>query len=110
MSDGEYRLGELDVTVSAGVARLADPGPAASAPSRARPPRWNWWCAARSRRSACPSPTSPPRPSTTPARRLGLDRVTGSLRAGLAADVVLLDEDFRLDAVIARGERHHPVR
>jgi N-acetylglucosamine-6-phosphate deacetylase len=47
--------------------------------------------------------------SATPARRLGLDRVTGSLRAGLAADIVLLDEDFRLSAVIARGERHHPV-
>ena len=47
--------------------------------------------------------------STTPARRLGLDGVTGSLRAGLAADIVLLDEDFRLNDVIARGERRHPV-
>jgi N-acetylglucosamine-6-phosphate deacetylase len=45
--------------------------------------------------------------SSTPARRLGLDRVTGSLQAGLAADIVLLDEDFRLRDVIARGELHH---
>jgi N-acetylglucosamine-6-phosphate deacetylase len=43
--------------------------------------------------------------STTPARRLGLADVTGSLRAGLDADIVLLDDDFRLNAVIARGER-----
>lgn len=41
--------------------------------------------------------------STTPARRLGLAGVTGSLQAGLDADIVLLDEDFRLNAVIARG-------
>jgi N-acetylglucosamine-6-phosphate deacetylase len=45
---------------------------------------------------------------TTPARRLGLGGVTGSLRAGLAADIVLLDEDLRLNVVIARGERHQP--
>ena len=40
---------------------------------------------------------------------IGPGGVTGSLQAGLAADIVLLDEDFRLDAVIARGERHRPV-
>jgi N-acetylglucosamine-6-phosphate deacetylase len=41
--------------------------------------------------------------STTPARRLGLAGVTGALRAGLSADVALLDDDFRLLTVIARG-------
>jgi N-acetylglucosamine-6-phosphate deacetylase len=41
--------------------------------------------------------------STTPARRLGLPEETGALRPGLSADVVLLDEAFRLQAVIARG-------
>jgi N-acetylglucosamine-6-phosphate deacetylase len=41
--------------------------------------------------------------STTPARRLGLATETGALRPGLAADVVLLDEAFRLQTVIARG-------
>jgi len=42
--------------------------------------------------------------ATTPARRLGLAAETGSLIPGLAADLVLLDEDFRLTAVMARGE------
>jgi N-acetylglucosamine-6-phosphate deacetylase len=42
--------------------------------------------------------------STTPARRLGLSARTGALRPGLAADLVLLDGDFRLSAVIARGD------
>jgi N-acetylglucosamine-6-phosphate deacetylase len=42
--------------------------------------------------------------STTPARRLGLSAQTGALRPGLSADVVLLDEAFRLQTVIARGD------
>jgi N-acetylglucosamine-6-phosphate deacetylase len=42
--------------------------------------------------------------STTPARRLGLASETGSLTPGLSADLVLLDEDFHLSAVMARGE------
>jgi N-acetylglucosamine-6-phosphate deacetylase len=42
--------------------------------------------------------------STTPARRLGLAGETGALRPGLSADLVLLDGDFRLQTVIARGE------
>jgi N-acetylglucosamine-6-phosphate deacetylase len=41
--------------------------------------------------------------STTPARRLGLSAETGALRAGLAADLVLLDEAWQLKTVIARG-------
>jgi N-acetylglucosamine-6-phosphate deacetylase len=42
--------------------------------------------------------------STTPARVVGLAGVSGALRPGLAADLVVLDEDFRLTAVMARGE------
>ena len=40
--------------------------------------------------------------STTPARALGLDRV-GELRAGCDADLVALDRDLRVTAVMARG-------
>ena len=40
--------------------------------------------------------------STTPARALGLDRV-GELRAGYAADLVVLDRDLQVAAVMARG-------
>ena len=109
MSDGEYRLGELDVTVSAGVARLADAtgGVGSIAGSTA-----TMELVVRRAITTVGLPVADvaAAASTTPARRLGLDGVTGSLRAGLAADIVLLDEDFRLDAVIARGERHHPVR
>ena len=41
MPDGTYRLGELEVTVTAGTARLAAvPGRHPGRPSPARPPRW----------------------------------------------------------------------
>jgi N-acetylglucosamine-6-phosphate deacetylase len=42
--------------------------------------------------------------STTPARVLGLGDRTGALRPGLAADLVVCDEDFGLRAVMRRGE------
>jgi N-acetylglucosamine-6-phosphate deacetylase len=109
MPDGDYRLGELSVTVTDGVARLADSatgGLGSIAGSTA-----TMDLVARRAITAVGLPVADvaAAASTTPARRLGLDGVTGSLRAGLAADIVLLDEDFRLNDVIARGERRHPV-
>ncbi len=143
MPDGDYRLGELDVTVSAGVARLTGttggrapqgaaargtfagataPGgtaPGGTAPggtfAGATPPGSAGAIAGSTatmdfvvRRAITAIGLSvtdvAEAASTTPARRLGLDGVTGSLRAGLAADIALLDSDFRLTAVIARGE------
>jgi N-acetylglucosamine-6-phosphate deacetylase len=40
--------------------------------------------------------------STTPARALGIERV-GGLRAGADANLVVLDCDYRVSAVMARG-------
>ena len=118
--DGNYRLGELDVTVSGGVARLAN-GPARGGAATAGAPPIGPGSIAGStasmelvvRRAITAVGLSvtdvAAAASTTPARRLGLDRVTGSLRTGLAADIVLLDSDFRLRAVIARGEYQQPT-
>lgn len=109
MPDGEYRLGELAVTVSGGVARL-------SAPDDGRTTRSATGAIAgstatmelvvhRAIASAGLDVTEvTAAAATTPARRLGLTAETGSLIPGLAADLVLLDEDFRLTAVMARGE------
>jgi N-acetylglucosamine-6-phosphate deacetylase len=107
MSDGDYRLGELDVTVSAGVARLADAaGVGSIAGSTA-----TMELVVRRAITAVGLPVADVAAAAagTPARRLGLDGVTGSLRAGLAADIVLLDEGFRLRDVIVKGERHQPA-
>ena len=105
MSDGDYRLGELDVTVSGGVARLARAaagGVGSIAGSTA-----TMELVVRRAITAVGLPVADVAAAacTTPARLLGLDGVTGSLRAGLAADIVLLDEGFRLRDVIVRGER-----
>ncbi len=103
MADGPYRLGELDVLVADGVARLAGGavgGAGAIAGSTA-----TMDLVVRRAITAVGLDVSDvaAAASTTPARRLGLAGVAGSLRSGLAADVVLLDEDFRLSGVIARG-------
>ena len=42
--------------------------------------------------------------STTPARVLGLGERTGALRPGLAADLVVCDEEFGLDRVMRHGQ------
>ena len=103
--DGNYRLGELDVTVSGGVARLAGSTGAIAGSTASME-----FVVRRAITAVGLSVSDVARAaSTTPARRLGLDDVTGSLRAGLAADIVLLDSEFRLRAVIARGECHHPA-
>jgi N-acetylglucosamine-6-phosphate deacetylase len=111
MSDGDYRLGELNVTVTDGVARLADADAAAGGVGSIAGSTATMELVVRRAITAVGLPVADAAAaaSTTPARRLGLDGVTGSLRAGLAADIVLLDEEFRLRTVIARGERHHPV-
>ena len=119
MPDGSYRLGELDVTVSGAVARLAGnsaqggtavdgtvPGttPPGSSGAIAGSTATMEFVVRRAITAVGLSVTDvADAASTTPARRLGLGRVTGSLRAGLAADIVLLDADFQLSAVIARG-------
>jgi N-acetylglucosamine-6-phosphate deacetylase len=132
--DGNYRLGDLEVTVSGGVARLAGHVGAPAAVDTAAVDTAAVDTAAVGTaggtaqlgsiagstatmelvvRHAITSvglsvPDVARAASTTPARRLGLDGVTGSLCAGLAADIVLLDADFRLSAVIARGECRQP--
>jgi N-acetylglucosamine-6-phosphate deacetylase len=42
--------------------------------------------------------------STTPARVLGLGDRTGTLRPGLAADLVVCGDDFRPRAVMRQGQ------
>jgi N-acetylglucosamine-6-phosphate deacetylase len=113
MPDGDYRLGELDVTVSAGVARLAAPGGAGASTSAASTGGASMGGAiagstatmdlvVRRAITAVGLPVTDVAlaAATTPARRLGLAGVTGALCPGLAADIVLLDEDFGLQHVL----------
>jgi N-acetylglucosamine-6-phosphate deacetylase len=103
MPDGTYHLGELDVTVAGGVARLAaapDGTPGAIAGSTATMDQVVRHAVTV---TGLPVPEVAAAASTTPARRLGLFAETGALRPGLSADLVLLDEAFHPTTVMAAG-------
>jgi N-acetylglucosamine-6-phosphate deacetylase len=97
MPDGAYTLGSLDVEVSGGIARLAGGGSIAGS---------TLTMDVALRRAVqvlgVPIADAARAAATTPARVLGLR--TGALAAGLAADLVVLDDDLELIAVMARGE------
>ena len=101
MPDGSYRLGSARVNVTGGVARLAagdEPGAIAGSTAT---------MAAVIRHAIAaglPVTEAAAAASTTPARVLGLGDRTGALRAGLAADLVVCDEEFGLLAVMRHGE------
>ncbi|WP_297792796.1 N-acetylglucosamine-6-phosphate deacetylase [Mycobacterium sp.] len=109
-ADGAYRLGAVRIDVVSGVARVH--GTSTIAGSTATMDRLF-------RAAAGPGPNADPdaalaaavqTTATTPARALGLDRV-GSLRPGYDANLVVLDPDLRVMAVMRRGDWHdHPGR
>jgi N-acetylglucosamine-6-phosphate deacetylase len=107
MPDGNYQLGSQRVTVAGGVARLLEdpgrPGPggdAAIAGSTATLADVVRHAIA----AGLPVPDAAAAASTTPARVLGLADRTGALRPGLAADLVVCDDDFHPRAVMRHGE------
>jgi N-acetylglucosamine-6-phosphate deacetylase len=101
MPDGGYRLGSLRVEVTGGVARLAaDVGSGAIAGSTATMASVVRHAIA----AGLPVTEVAAAASTNPARILGLGDRTGALCPGLAADLVVCDEDFRLHAVMRQGE------
>jgi N-acetylglucosamine-6-phosphate deacetylase len=101
MPDGSYPLGSLRVEVAGGVARLAgDGGPGAIAGSTATMAS----VVRRAVAAGLPVTEVAAAASTTPARVLGLSGQTGALRPGLAADLIVCEEDFQLRAVMRHGE------
>lgn len=102
--DGRYRLGGLAVTVAGGVARLTTAGAGAASGALAGSTATMDQVVRHAVTGAGLDVTDvAAAAATTPARRLGLAGETGALRPGLAADLVLLDEDFRLTAVLKDG-------
>ena len=111
MPDGSYRLGSMWVDVAGGVARLAggaEPGAAGAIAGAAGAIAGSTATMADVVRHAVaaglPVTTVAAAASTTPARVLGLGDRTGALRAGLDADLVVCDEEFRLRAVMRQGD------
>jgi N-acetylglucosamine-6-phosphate deacetylase len=95
-ADGAFRLGAVSIDVVSGVARVH--GTSTIAGSTATMDRLFRSVAAVAGLAAAVQVTS-----ATPARALGLERV-GSLRTGYDANLVVLDRDLQVMAVMVRGD------
>lgn len=96
--DGRYQLGGLDVDVAGGVARLTHGGSLAGSTLTMDAAVANavgcGWTLEQAVAAA----------ATNPARLLGLAGEAGAIEAGLRADLVVLDADLTVRAVIAAGD------
>nr|WP_204081623.1 N-acetylglucosamine-6-phosphate deacetylase [Mycobacterium riyadhense] len=104
--DGAFRLGTLPVDVASGVARVR--GTSNIAGSTATMDQLFRLVAGLGVDRDAALLAAVQMTSTTPARALGLDRV-GELRAGYDANLVVLDRDWQVTAVMANGEWQVPV-
>jgi len=97
VGDGDYRLGDLAVVVTGGVARLVAGGAIAGS-------TLTMDAAFRHAVFECgvPLEAAARMAATTPARVLGLTG-RGSLQAGYHADLVVLSGDLQVHAVMAGG-------
>ncbi|WP_167121019.1 N-acetylglucosamine-6-phosphate deacetylase [Amycolatopsis viridis] len=97
-ADGRYHLGRLEVDVRDGVATLADTGSLAGSTLTMDAAFRNLV-----RGAGLSVPDAVRATSGRPAELLGLDDRLGSLRTGLAADLVVLDGDLRPARVLRHG-------
>lgn len=103
VGDGSYRLGDLDVDVVDGVARLAGDGPAEERSIAGGTARLLDVVRRTVQRAGVDLATAVRSASATPARLLGLDDEIGSLATGLRADLVVVDDDLQPVRVMRRG-------
>jgi N-acetylglucosamine-6-phosphate deacetylase len=97
---GDYKLGELDVVVDGGVARLKEGGAlAGSTLTMLGAFRHAVTAAGMSLRDASKAA------SGNPARELGIYQETGSIAPGKQADLLWLDRDLALSGVWVNGRR-----
>ncbi|HVW45051.1 MAG TPA: N-acetylglucosamine-6-phosphate deacetylase [Amycolatopsis sp.] len=98
-ADGRYHLGRLEVDVRDGIATVAETGALAGSTLTMDAAFRNLV-----RGAGLDVLDAVRATSGRPAELLGIAGRTGSLRAGLAADLVVLDEDLRPTRVLRNGE------
>jgi N-acetylglucosamine-6-phosphate deacetylase len=107
MGAGHYRLGRLDVEVSAGVARLAGEGPAESRSIAGGTARLLDVLRRTVRDAGVGLLAAVTAATATPARLLGLGEITGALRPGLRADLLVVDDVLHPVRVMSAGRWAH---
>lgn len=96
LEDGVYDLGGLDITVKGGVARTKDGNLAGSTATLL-------YCVKRAIEFGIPEERAFMMATANPARLMGLDK-KGKIEVGCDADIIILDKELNLKAVIVRGE------
>lgn len=100
MADGDYKLGEFDVIVKDGTARLKDGGNLAGSILKLKDAVKNVvdWQIADAFEAIQMA-------SLIPAKSVGIDDLCGKLKIGYDADFIVLDEDLNLEATYLDGEK-----
>lgn len=98
LPDGDHVLGRTAIRVSDGTARAADTGALAGSTLTMAAAIRNTVL-----RSGLPLEAAVRAATRTPARVLGIDDRVGTLEPGKDADLVVLDDDLRVTAVMAGG-------
>ncbi|MGO4184535.1 N-acetylglucosamine-6-phosphate deacetylase [Paenibacillus sp. TAF43_2] len=96
LGDGSYLFGGHQVTVTNGVAQLADGTLASSVVTMNEALRFTT-------ETGISLLDAIQMASTTPARILGMDHKTGTIKTGLDADLVLLNEHFQVEWTMIKG-------
>ena len=97
MGDGRYELGDQDVIVSGQTAYLAGSGTIAGGITNL------YDCMVNAIRYGVPEEKAIAAASINPARSAGLDQKVGSVAPGMAADLLVVDSDYKLRGVIKAG-------
>ena len=100
MADGDYKLGEFDVIVENGTARLKEGGNLAGSILKLKDAVKNvvdWQIADVFEAIQMAS--------LIPAKSVGIDNVCGKLKVGYDADFIVLDDDLDLKATFIDGEK-----
>lgn len=96
LGDGSYLFGGHQVTVTNGVAQLADGTLASSVVTMNEALRFTT-------ETGISMLDAIQMASTTPARILGMDHRTGTIKTGLDADLVLMNEHFQVEWTMIKG-------
>ena len=97
LSDGNYKLGDLDVTVKDSVATLADGTLAGSAKNIYEMMQYLI-------RNGIPAEDVIRSVTDIPAESVGIDNTCGKIKTGRNADFVILNNDYSIDKVIFGGK------